>query len=142
LILFLAVVAAIPILNFLALGYLLEAEGRVARSGRLRDGFPLLDVAPRFGSIALGFWLWLLPLRLLADAVYEARWIDPASRATQRLERLLPILTAMVTVHLCLALARGGSLGCFFRPLKNIRWLRARLLERSYWSGAEQGIRE
>ncbi|HMC12220.1 MAG TPA: hypothetical protein VKH44_13055, partial [Pirellulaceae bacterium] len=35
----LAVLAAIPIVNLLSLGYLLEASGRVARSGRLRDGF-------------------------------------------------------------------------------------------------------
>src|SRR5205809_278239 len=35
----LAVLAAIPIVNFLSLGYLLEASGRVAKSGRLRDGF-------------------------------------------------------------------------------------------------------
>ena len=35
----LAVLAAIPLVNFISLGYLLEASGRVARSGRLRDGF-------------------------------------------------------------------------------------------------------
>src|SRR5262245_23406215 len=35
----LAVLAALPVLQFLSLGYLLEAGARVARSGRLRDGF-------------------------------------------------------------------------------------------------------
>ena len=33
------VLAALPVLQFLSLGYLLEAGGRVARSGRLREGF-------------------------------------------------------------------------------------------------------
>jgi hypothetical protein len=66
LILMLAVIAAIPVVNFLALGYLLEVEGRVARTGKLRNAFLLLDVAPRFGSIALGIWLWVLPLRGIA----------------------------------------------------------------------------
>ncbi len=54
LIFLLAVVAAIPGANFYALGYLLEVEGRVARSGRFRDAFPLLDLAPKLGAIALG----------------------------------------------------------------------------------------
>ena len=53
LIVLLAFIAAIPIVNFLALGYLLEVEGRVARSGRLRDAFPLLPLAPRLGSLVL-----------------------------------------------------------------------------------------
>ena len=35
----LAVLAVLPIMQFLSLGYLLEAGGRVARTGRLREGF-------------------------------------------------------------------------------------------------------
>ena len=63
----LAVLAAIPLINFLALGYLLEAEGRVARTGKLRYALPLLPLAPRLGSIALGIWLWLWPVRWITD---------------------------------------------------------------------------
>src|SRR5262249_60612152 len=35
----LAVLAAIPVLNLLSLGYLLESSARIARSGRVRHGF-------------------------------------------------------------------------------------------------------
>ena len=35
------------------------------------------------------------------------------------------IVSAFTIVHLCLALARGGMLSCFFRPIKNLRWLLA-----------------
>src|SRR4051812_18733449 len=35
----LAVLAAVPVVQFLTFGYLLEVGGRVGRSGRLRDGF-------------------------------------------------------------------------------------------------------
>src|SRR5690606_38457420 len=35
----LAVLASIPILQLISLGYLLESSGRVVRSGRLRAGF-------------------------------------------------------------------------------------------------------
>ena len=73
LLLLLAVIAAIPIVNFIALGYLLEAEGRVGRSGRLRDGFPLLGLAPRLGTIALGIYLWLIPLRIITANAARVR---------------------------------------------------------------------
>ena len=58
----LAIVASIPIVNFIALGYLLDVEGRVARSGKFREAFPLLPLAPRIGSLVIGIWLCLLPL--------------------------------------------------------------------------------
>src|SRR5262245_39482409 len=47
----LAVLAAIPVLQFLSLGYLLEAGGRVARSGRLRDGWIGVRTAARLGGV-------------------------------------------------------------------------------------------
>jgi hypothetical protein len=117
LILLLAVIAAIPVVNFLALGYLLEVEGRLGRSGKLRDAFPLIAVAPRLGSIALGIWAWIIPLRLLANVAADARLIDPGSRSDIVLHILVPALAIIVTVHLCLALARGGSLWSFMWPL-------------------------
>jgi hypothetical protein len=117
LVLLLAVIAAIPIVNFLALGYLLEVEGRVARSGKLRDAFPLINLAPRLGSIVLGIWAWVFPLRLLSHAAADARLIDPGSSADIWLHLLVNVLAVLVTAHLCLALARGGSLWSFFRPV-------------------------
>lgn len=142
LILLLAVVAAIPLVNFLALGYLLEVEGRVARSGRLRDAFPLIDVAPRLGSIVLGMIACIFPVRFLADAAADARLIDLGSRFDVGLHLAVAVAAIVVTIHVCLALARGGSLSCFLRPIKNAFWLRARWREGSYWSRAETAVRE
>ena len=142
LILLLAVVAAVPIVNFLALGYLLEVQGRVARSGKLRAAFPLLAQAPRLGAMAAGFWLWLLPLRVLADYTADARLIDPSSTVTAGLNMALPIAAVLIGLHLCLALARGGSLGCFFRPLRNVTWLIGQLRRGGYAARAESAIRE
>jgi hypothetical protein len=138
----LAIVAAVPILNFLALGYLLEVEGRVARTGKLRDAFPLLHLAPRFGAISLGLWLWLWPLRFLAGVAADARLIDPGSPSDRNLHRFLFVLATLVAVHLCLALARGGRLSCFFRPIKNFRWTWTQLQQGGYWQQAELGIRD
>lgn len=142
LILLLAIIAAIPILNFLALGYLLDVEGRVARSGRIRDAFPLLDLAPRLGSIALGIWLWLLPVRWLSTAAADARLIDPGATADRLLHGLLRVAVVVIAVHLCLALARGGRLSCFFRPIKNIRWIWRRWQQGNYWNTATAAVSE
>ncbi|MEX1232305.1 MAG: DUF4013 domain-containing protein [Planctomycetaceae bacterium] len=123
LMLLLAVVAAIPLLNILVLGYLLEVMGRTARTGKFREAFPLINLAPRLGSIAIGFWICLFPLRLLSIAAADARLIDPGSRSDVVLHTLTNIGAVFITIHICLSLARGGSLSCFFRPIKNARWL-------------------
>lgn len=138
----LSLLAAIPIVNFLTLGYLLEVEGRVARSGKLRDGFPLFKLAPRIGAIGLGIWMWILPLRLLAWAAGDAAIIDPRSPTAAVLNNVLGVAWLLVTVHLCLALARGGSLGCFVRPLKNLLWLMRRLREGNYLETASNHVRD
>ena len=132
LVLMLAVIAAIPIVNFFALGYLLEVEGRVARTGKFRNAFPLFRDAPRIGSIALGIWLFLLPLRILGSAAADARLIDPGSPMTIGLSIGLQVAWCLITVHLVLALARGGSIWCFVRPLKNLLWFIQRLRTGDY----------
>ena len=142
LIFMLAVIAAIPIVNFLALGYLLEVEARVARTGRFRDGFLLLDVAPRIGSIALGIWLWVIPLRFLGSVRGDAFYIEPGGETEQTINALAPIIAMLVATHICLALARGGSLSCFFRPLKNVLWLIKRWRQHDYMSHATAGVND
>ena len=64
----LSVLSAMPVAQFLAFGYLLEAGGRVARTGRLRDGFVGVRKASRVGSMVIGVWLFLLAaaVRLVA----------------------------------------------------------------------------
>ncbi|HEX4070352.1 MAG TPA: hypothetical protein VHX68_04265, partial [Planctomycetaceae bacterium] len=140
LIVLLAILAAIPLVNFLVLGYLLEAEGRLARTGKLRGAIPLLSIAPRLGAIALCVWLWVLPLRLLANAAADARLIDPAGKAAARLDFFTSALAVLIGVHLCFALARGGSFACFFRPLKNVRWTIRQLRSGGYFDRAASEI--
>ncbi|WP_166829361.1 DUF4013 domain-containing protein [Thalassoroseus pseudoceratinae] len=139
----LAIVAAVPVLNLLVLGYFLEAEGRVVRSGRFRDGFPLLGFAPRLGSIAIGFLLFLGPLLFINSVATDARLIDPDGIVANRWTVVLNIASVTVGVHLALALARGGTFGCFVRPLKNLTWLIGRLREhgvRNAWLKADETL--
>ena len=63
----LSILATLPLLQFLSLGYLLEASGRVIRSGRIRDGFIGVRKTGRVGSVAAGVFLTLLPVRLCSS---------------------------------------------------------------------------
>lgn len=113
----LAVLATIPVLNLLSLGYLLEVSGRVARSGRLRDGFIGLRKAYRLGSIAAGTWLMLLPLHFISDTWYEASLIDPHSAITWGWRIALIVCTVLMVGHILLAWHAGGKLRHFFWPI-------------------------
>ena len=123
LVLILAILAAIPGLNILTLGYLIDPQKRVAQTGQLRNGFPLMVLAPRLGVIVFFCILFLIPVRLQATRVSDAAVILGESHA--RVEQMavhLRVLQTVVAAHLILAIARGGTPGCFLRPIKNVRW--------------------
>ena len=79
----LSTLAALPLLQFLTLGYLLESSARVARSGRLRDGFVGVHRAARIGGLAMGIWLATLPAWLVGSLARSADLIDPGSPAAR-----------------------------------------------------------
>lgn len=119
----LATLAALPVFQFLSLGYLLEASGRVARSGRLRDGFPGVRVAARLGGIVLAGWLFLLPVRLVADLSYSAQIIDPDGHAAAGWRFGLYALMTLTLLHIVFAVSRGGKLRHFLWPFNFVRVL-------------------
>lgn len=142
LVFFLAIIAAIPIINILALGYLLDAEGRVARTGKITQGFPLLPQAKRLGGMAIGMMVFLLPLKYLGSFTSDAEIIDPLSSTSRVLELTTLFAASVVFVHLLFALGRGGSLSCFFRPIKNVKWMVAHLRSHNYLMQASASVRE
>ncbi|MDX1946202.1 MAG: hypothetical protein SFU86_12455 [Pirellulaceae bacterium] len=113
----LAVLAAIPLLNFISLGYLLEASGRVAKSGRLRDGFIDMPKFARIGSLVAGTWLFLWLPRLLSVVGIDAWLIDPASVQTGGWRIAQLVVTGLILGHILLAWYSGGRLRHFFWPL-------------------------
>ena len=139
----LAFLAAIPVVNFLALGYMLEAEGRVARTGKLRYAMPLLPLAPKLGGIAFGVWFWWWVVRLVADAAGDAELIAPGSRVAIGWQIALTIIATGVAIHIVLAIARGGRLGLFFWPTPlNALWLIRRLMHGDYTDLAATAVSE
>ena len=139
----LALLAAIPVVNFIALGYLLEAEGRVARTGQLRFAMPLLPLAPKLGGIAVGIWFWWWTVRLFADAASDARLIAPGTATDAAWQIGLLAFAGVVAIHLVLAIARGGRLGLFFWPTPlNGLWLWKQFEQGHYFETAGISIRE
>jgi hypothetical protein len=117
----LAVLSAIPVLQFLTLGYLLEASGRVAR-GRLRDGFIGIPPAARLAGLALGVFVFWLPLYLLSYMADRARIIDPDGQIARRWDTWLVALTTLFALHVTAACLRSGRLRGFLWPF-NVFWL-------------------
>ena len=143
LVLLLAILAAIPGLNILTLGYLVDPQRRVAESGRLRDGFPLMLLAPRLGVICFFTLLFLIPIALQATRVSDAAVIlSPTDVRVVRMATVLRVMQTIIAVHLLLAIARGGTVGCFLRPFKNLRWMLKQLFteqgRQNMSHGAEQ----
>jgi hypothetical protein len=135
----LAVLAAIPVGQFLALGYLLEAAGRVARSGRLRDGFIGVRVAARFGGAALAAAFLWLPLYFLSIQAQAARVISPEGRVAKQWAFWLTLLATLAALHGCAALLRGARFRDFFRPL-NLLWLARRALRGGLYTEARDRL--
>jgi hypothetical protein len=124
----LALAAAIPIASFVTLGYLLEASARVARSGRIRDGFIDIDKFSRIGSLVVGTWLWLWLPRFISSLATDAWLIDPDSVAARAWRVGLVICTIGVIGHILLAWYSGGRIRHFFWPFLAPVQLTARLL--------------
>jgi hypothetical protein len=112
----LAVLATIPILQFLSLGYLLEASGRIARTGRLRDGFIGIDQFGRLGSIVLGTSLALLPVWFISSLTYSSLLLNGRSRETRLWGVFLTLATIATICHVLWAWFRGGRLLHFIWP--------------------------
>ncbi len=127
----LAILATIPVAQFLSLGYLLEVSGRIARTGRLRNGFVGVRKAARLGGFVLGAWICLWPLRGISTLLTSARIIDPESPMSQRLGLGLLVGTVLISVHIASVAWRGGRLRSFLWPAP-IRFVRSLFSRQAY----------
>ena len=139
LLLALSILSTIPLLQFLTLGYLLEVSGRVAKSGRLRDGFIGVRTAARLGGIALGSFLLWLPLYGISYLADRARIIDSSGTIAHLWESWLVVLTTLFVLHVIAACLKGGRLRSFFWPF-NIIWLLRLSLRRNVFALARDSL--
>lgn len=126
LVLGLAILSIVPLLNFLSLGYLIHASGRVAATGKLRAGFVGVRKASVLGSFALGAWMVFLPVRIVSGLWKDAELVAPGSPTARVWHVVLLILTGLTVLHVVWACLRGGRLRHFLwpAPMRFVRWLR------------------
>src|SRR5207302_546082 len=93
----------------------------------LRDGLVGVRRAARVGSMVLGCWLWLLPVRLTASLARSSELIDPGGPIARRWRAGLIALIILTVLHLALACVRGGRFRNFFWPPGGLVWLVRRL---------------
>lgn len=120
----LSLLAAIPILQFMTLGWLLEVEGRLARGERWRSALPGLERAVPVGSGLFGCGVLLIPFLLLWHYHLDARLLAPASPLASTLWRVSVGYGLAAGLYAALALAAGrGSLLAFATPFRNLQVL-------------------
>jgi hypothetical protein len=119
----LSVLATIPIVQLLSLGFLLEVSGRVTRTGRFRAGFVGVRRAARLGRIAVGVLILMTPLWIASSLRFSAQLIDPQSRATRGWTAALTIMSVLVLLQIAAGCLGGGKIRHFLwpRPIKSLR---------------------
>lgn len=135
----LAILASLPVLNLLSLGYLLESSGRIGRTGRLRDGFVGIRLAGRLGAIVFMSWLFLWPARIIAGFAKSAQIIDPGSQTAAAWRVGLLILICLTFIHVASACALGGKFRHFISPF-NLIWLGVRVYQGNYYTKARDAV--
>ena len=136
----LAITASVPLGNVLILGYLLEVQARVARTGKLRGGLFLLPEARRLGTILLGIALWLIPVQLVANLARDRQLLATGGYASVFWIIFLVLTILIVSIHLVMAIGCGGRWWQFLRPLRNARWMFKRVRGGNYLQDAHQEI--
>jgi len=140
LVLGLSMLAALPLVQFLSLGYLLESSARVARTGRLRDGLIGVRRAARVGGLAAGIWLSLVPAWLVGSLARSAELIDPGGPIARRWRIVLVVVTVLSLLHIALSCVRGGRARLFLWPFGHPFWLVRRLREGGLYTEARDRL--
>jgi hypothetical protein len=142
LVLGLSILAALPLVQLLSLGYFLESSARVARTGRLRDGLIGVRKAARVGGLVLGVLISLLPFWLTGSYAQTADLIDPGGRVAHGWRVALAIVTLLSFVQIVTACARGGRLRHFLWPVGIPFWFVRGLKAGGLYTKARDGFWE
>ncbi len=142
LVLGLSMLAALPVVQFLSLGYFLESSARVARTGRMRDGFVGVRKAARVGGIAAGIWLSLVPAWLAGLEARAAELINPGGKSAILWRAVLIVATLAAIAHVGVSCLRGGRIRHFLWPFGHPFWLVRRLRQGGVYSEARDRLWE
>jgi hypothetical protein len=116
LVILLAVIAAIPVIQLIAFGYILNVAGRLASGGKLAQALPNLGEAGRIGLAAMAVYLAALPTQLLVHWESVAYLINPGSGQAMLMRGLAIASAVLTTAYLMWAWVRGGRLRDYLWP--------------------------
>lgn len=119
----LAVMTAIPLVQLISFGYLLDVAGKLAGGAKLGTALRWRDAAGKLGLAALALLLLSLPIRLLTHWAIAAEIVSPGTQSAAALRSGAVALTLVVMVHLSWAWARGGRLKHYAWPAP-VRWFK------------------
>lgn len=137
LILLLAVLTAIPLLQLIVFGYLLQVSGRLAGGSKFRDSLPQLDQAGQIGLALSAVFLAALPTQLLVHWESVASLINPRSMQANALRILAITASVLATAYLLWAWVRGGQLRHYLWP-EPIRFFRQSWRWRTWNTAADR----
>ena len=140
LVLGLSILAALPVVQFLSLGYFLESSARVARSGRIRHGFVGVRKAARVGGVTAGIWLSLVPTWFAGAYARSAELISPGGRTAVFSRGAFVAVTLLAMLHIAVSCLRGGRIRYFLWPFGHPLWVLRRLRRGGLYSEARDGL--
>ncbi|WP_345327270.1 DUF4013 domain-containing protein [Novipirellula rosea] len=136
LIVILAVLTAIPLLQLIAFGYLLDVAGRLTNGAKFSDSLPNLRRAGKVGLAALAIFLASLPTQLLIHWESVAQLIDPGSAQAASMRTMAIMVCFLAIGYLLWAWVRGGSLKHYLWPQPK-RFLRESWRPRTYHAAVD-----
>lgn len=140
LLVFLAVLSAIPIVQFVSLGYLLLAGSRLAQRRPWRQCLPGHRLAGKLGVFVLIASLLFLPVLFVDDMAETAKVLEPGSPMAASWQLGALAITVAWLVHIGWAALRGGRWFHLVWPAP-FKFL-ARVWRPSTWSKASDSLYE
>lgn len=155
----LALMTALPIVQLISFGFLLDVAGRLARGATLRQSLDWLRPAGQLGLALIAVIVCGLPISLLSHWARAADLVAPGTVQSESLRLVAGLLVVLAVVYLGWAWARGGRLtdylwpapGKFFRSVwrpttwitaidRFAGWLSAWRLGTRFWLGLRGAV--
>ncbi len=140
LLVFLAVLSAIPVVQFVSLGYLLLAASRLAQRRPWRQCLPGHRLAGKLGVFVLIASMLYFPVLFVDDLAESAKVLEPGSPMAARWQLGALAITVAWLVHIGWAALRGGRWWHLIWPAP-IKFL-AQVWRPSTWSKASDRLYE
>lgn len=112
----LAVMTALPVIQLIAFGYLLDVAGRLTAGGRLRDTLDWLRPAGQLGRAIVAVVLVAMPIHLLTHWGRAADLVSPGTPQADAIRTLSVVLVFLAVPYLGWAWVRGGRVRDYLWP--------------------------